>query len=302
MRRQRGLVKYSSTLNGGVDSSTTSWVVTSASGLPTEGDFYLACSEEVVLVTARSGTTLTVVRGSAGSAAAAHSTGATVQSIIMAEEYTNRMKDYGRIKALPYGVLQNEAGTILTSADFTSINTSTGSALEDGPDGIIRFCSRNHTADDLSGASGPSIVSANNTRVIAHLAGPTCNPDAAGAGDYFGLYARQETGGYMVGLALYPFEKINLHERTTYLNAPSVTTMTHDAPGIRDIWVMLEQSWNYSGSTDRSRFYYSLDGVHWWEAGEYTAAMSTIKVGLWVSNRSPTAHAYYILSWHSEAF
>lgn len=75
----------STTLNGGINNSTTTVVITSATGWPTisnNGHYAVIdpglATEEKVLVTARASTTLTVTRGGDGTSAAAHSDGATI--------------------------------------------------------------------------------------------------------------------------------------------------------------------------------------------------------------------------------
>lgn len=68
------------TLNGGIDGSTTAVVVTDGSVFPatTNGPFRIRIDNEYMKVTARSGNNLTVVRGDDGSTGAAHSNGAAV--------------------------------------------------------------------------------------------------------------------------------------------------------------------------------------------------------------------------------
>lgn len=70
------------TLNGSIDSSQTSVVVTDASTWPA-APFTIQVDTEKLRVTARSTNTLTVTRGYDGTSAAAHSTGADVLATIM---------------------------------------------------------------------------------------------------------------------------------------------------------------------------------------------------------------------------
>lgn len=75
------------TLNGGINNSTTSITITSATGWPSVSNtgFYAVIdpdvdgSEEKVFVTARTGTGLTVTRGVDGTTAVSHATGATIR-------------------------------------------------------------------------------------------------------------------------------------------------------------------------------------------------------------------------------
>lgn len=85
---------YSTTLNGAIDNSQTSLVVTSATGAPSTVPFRLriraegANTNEIVTVTAVSGTTFTVTRASESysgvQTASAHASGATVEHVLTA--------------------------------------------------------------------------------------------------------------------------------------------------------------------------------------------------------------------------
>lgn len=67
------------TLDGAVTAGATSWPLLDGSDWPATGDFRARCEDELVKVTARSGDTLTVVRGQEGTTAAAHPSGALVK-------------------------------------------------------------------------------------------------------------------------------------------------------------------------------------------------------------------------------
>ena len=73
----------STTLSADIDNSTTSISVASAMGFAS-GNFRILVDSEIMKVTGVSGTTLTVVRGQEGTAATAHSNGATVKHVLTA--------------------------------------------------------------------------------------------------------------------------------------------------------------------------------------------------------------------------
>lgn len=75
---ERFVTNAVTTLNGSINASQTSLVVTSASAFPASGTFSLAIDNEIMTVTSVSGTTFTVTRGQEGSTGASHSNGATV--------------------------------------------------------------------------------------------------------------------------------------------------------------------------------------------------------------------------------
>jgi hypothetical protein len=75
------------TLDGAINAGATSMTVGSVSGFPTSYPFTLAvsfdtASEELVNVTAASGTTLTIVRAQDGTTALSHDAGASVKHVI----------------------------------------------------------------------------------------------------------------------------------------------------------------------------------------------------------------------------
>lgn len=79
------------TLSNGVTASQTNMVVGSTSGFPTSFPYTLAIdfdagTEELVNVTAASGTTLTIVRGQDGTTGQEHEAGAVVKHVISARD------------------------------------------------------------------------------------------------------------------------------------------------------------------------------------------------------------------------
>ena len=91
-RRYYSSTAARTTLASGVNNSTTTFSVTAVSGWPTSFPYTLVIdqdtvNEEIVEVTARSGTTLTVTRGVDGTAAVAHSAGAAVNHGVSARDF-----------------------------------------------------------------------------------------------------------------------------------------------------------------------------------------------------------------------
>jgi hypothetical protein len=85
-RRNYTSVPASTTLNGAINSSVTSLVVTDATGFPA-APFTILVDSEVILVGAKSGTTFsTLTRGYDGTTAASHSDLATLAHVGIAED------------------------------------------------------------------------------------------------------------------------------------------------------------------------------------------------------------------------
>lgn len=77
---------YQTTINdaSGISNSDTSLVVASVTGVPPV-PFRILIESEIIVVTAVSGTTFTIVRGQESTAAASHADGITVTHIVTAE-------------------------------------------------------------------------------------------------------------------------------------------------------------------------------------------------------------------------
>ena len=91
-RRYYSSIAARTTLASGVDSSTTTFSVVAVSGWPSSFPYTLiidqdTVNEEVVEVTARTGTTLTVTRGVDGTSGVSHSAGAAVNHGVSARDF-----------------------------------------------------------------------------------------------------------------------------------------------------------------------------------------------------------------------
>jgi hypothetical protein len=128
-----------STLNGGINASTTTVVVADGSVFSSTGNFRVRVDNEIMKVTARSGNTLTVVRGQEGTTAASHANSAEVIQIISQEGFDALGKDniglFGWSSLLPLHKIVADDGTTLTASDFTWQNQ--GGATASDEDGTI---------------------------------------------------------------------------------------------------------------------------------------------------------------------
>lgn len=108
-RRYYSSVASETQLTAGINETTTSILVSRLDGYPTLYPYVVivddgTTTEEAMLVTAASGTTLTVQRGFDGTTAYAHTTGASVKHAATAIEfreanqYINTAKTWGNLK------------------------------------------------------------------------------------------------------------------------------------------------------------------------------------------------------------
>jgi hypothetical protein len=103
--------KAETTLNGAINDVVTSLVVTSATGFPTSGDFRIVvdpdtATEEIMTVTAVSGTTFTIARATEEIAgiqtAFSHANGATIKHVLTAGA-VERISSFARLFLLMGG-------------------------------------------------------------------------------------------------------------------------------------------------------------------------------------------------------
>jgi hypothetical protein len=124
--RYYSAIAQDTTINGSITNSQTSVVVNAVVGYPSSFPYILAldygaASEELVKVTAASGTTLTITRGYNGTTAVTHTTGATVRHVITAQDLTDAQTHYDTaLSAGAHGV---------TGALATFLGTSTSANL-----------------------------------------------------------------------------------------------------------------------------------------------------------------------------
>lgn len=111
--------KASTTLNGAINNAVTSLVVTSATGFPTTGTFRIVvdpatASEEIMTVTAVSGTTYTVTRASEAIAgvqtAFSHADLAVIKHVLTA----------GAVQSLGLIFLEQQTASVSATLDFTT--------------------------------------------------------------------------------------------------------------------------------------------------------------------------------------
>jgi hypothetical protein len=135
--REQHKNRSSTTLNGAINNSVTSITVADGSVFPSVGNFRLICESEIMICTARSGNSLTVVRGQDGSSAASHSDGTTISMIYSQQGMSRLLQDsdglFGYSGRPPMlGIYDDDGSTILDSADFTWVNQGGATVTDRG--------------------------------------------------------------------------------------------------------------------------------------------------------------------------
>ena len=143
-RRYYSAVAVDNSLASAINNSVTSMVLnTSPVGYPGTFPFVVAVdyetsSEELVLVTAASGTTFTITRGYNGSSAQSHNAGATIRHVLIAQDMTD-FQDHAAATTSVHGITDTSALATLTGTQTltnktiaASSNTLTGVATTAG--------------------------------------------------------------------------------------------------------------------------------------------------------------------------
>jgi len=154
--RYYSAIAQDTTVTGNITNSQTSVVVSAVVGFPSSFPYilaldYNASSEELVKVTAASGTTLTIVRAFNGTTAVSHNTGAVVRHVITAQDMTDAQAHYDTaLSAGAHGVT-GALATFLGST--TSANLAAVVTDETGSGALVFATSPSLTTPTVSGAS-----------------------------------------------------------------------------------------------------------------------------------------------------
>jgi hypothetical protein len=159
------------TLNGAIDNSTTSVVVTSAASFPSTAQFRIRIDSELMLVTGVSSNTFTVTRGIEGTSAASHVDTSIVAQVFTAAGLKQILADNTQLVAYSGLPGAERAGRIILVNDQNNLVYDNGSALTVF-DGVQKLTPppvmSNWTWDNQNSATG---ADTNNTIVLSHSQG-----------------------------------------------------------------------------------------------------------------------------------
>lgn len=147
----------SDSLSASCLSTDTTISVTTGSKFPATGQFRILVESEIMLVTARSTNTLTVVRGQEGTTAAAHGSGLAVTMILTqgAMQRYGRDNDFAFDSSRPPFRLLDASGNVLTKSSFTVVNASTSTITDDSSGAITIRKATQGSAEDFTMLTRP---------------------------------------------------------------------------------------------------------------------------------------------------
>ena len=120
----------STTLNGGINNSTTTVVVTTGSVFPATGNFRILIDSEIMLATARATNTLTVTRAQEGTAAVSHSDLAVVTGPLTAGSLNQILADLSQSGDFASVPAAAKSGLIYLPSDADLFTRDNGSTLD----------------------------------------------------------------------------------------------------------------------------------------------------------------------------
>jgi hypothetical protein len=283
------------TLNGGIDNSQTSITVTDGSVFPSVGNFRIRIGDEILLCTARSTNTLTVVRGYEGTSGASHSDLANVIHFLTKGSLERWAQDSWGLWAYtdqpPFGLFGTDGITPLTTSDFAWINQ--GSATGTDQNGTIII--------DAPAASGEncrilkkSAPSPGYTLITAFQA---CQIIESGSYANFGLCARQSTTGKFYASAISAANGGNPWQHAVY-KFTNATTFSTDLLSRKITNMMTRMIWlKFEDDNTNCKFSISADGANWIQtASEARGTFLTTsggvtgpdEIGFYVNNQAST--------------
>jgi hypothetical protein len=214
--RYYSAVAQDTTIVGAITSTQTSVVVGGVTGFPMSYPFilaldYNASSEELVQVTAASGTTLTIVRGFNGTSAQAHGTGAVVRHVITAQDMTDAQNHFSASSGI-HGVTGSVVGTTDTQ---TLTNKTLSSAVITTPKTTININAQIGTSYTPVASDQDTWITLSNTNPITL----TLPSSVFTAGQGFAIQAINTGQVTIAGASGVTFTSIGTHLRTQYSTA-----------------------------------------------------------------------------------
>lgn len=293
LREQFGNFGFT-TLNGNHNNSTTSIAVTDGSVFPSAGNFRVRVAQELMLCTARSGNTLTVVRGIEGTAPASHTDLENITSPLTVASVNSFQENeplFGYSSTLPVGRLVAADGvTPLTASDFTWINQGGAAATDEN--GTILLRAPLAAGENVRMLKRTAPVSTPYTLIIGlEVFGLT-----GGGIPNIGLCARQSSSGKFYAAAInsdesnhpWCFAAYTFGSATSFNATEATRTVGMTMPAGKYFWLKLVDD-----GTDLHS-YGGHDGINWYliddhDRDSYMTSGGPDEIGWYVNNHNSSS-------------
>ena len=168
--RYYSAIAQDTTLTSNITNAATTMVVNALVGYPLSFPYVVAVdfnnsNEELVLVTAAAGTTLTIQRAFNGTTAVAHATGATVRHVIVAKDLTDAQAHYDATSAV-HGVTGSIVGTTDTQTLTNKTIDYNSNTITNLPAGDVTTNAQTGTTYTLALTDKNKLVTLNNASAI----------------------------------------------------------------------------------------------------------------------------------------
>lgn len=306
-RRERLANNAETTLASVVVTTDSTITVSSSLRFPTEGDFRIVIDNELMLVTAVSGVIFTVTRGIESTAVTNHFIAAPVAQVITEEGMKRLISESADPFAFSHNPfrIQDTNGNLLTSSDFTTVNSGADLTVHDNTDGSITL---EHLAPSPT-QRFPMLVRSAPTapyKITGAFRITTISDDAGSStGPLFGPLFRDSVNNEELFWKWRPLDQITRRLAANYYLAEvfslNITGNLRAEPGIDTIsWFEMEDD------NTNVFFRYSTDGVHFIEwftelrANTLTAAPD--QIGFGIITPDSTVHISFgtLLAWDGE--
>jgi hypothetical protein len=239
-----------------ITGAATTLQVSTTDGFPTDGNFRLTIGREILLVTAVTGNTFTVVRGVEGSTSAPHDAGTPVQQSITEgaiESALLQSVPIARDSARPMlNTLVNSSGTALTLTDFTWVNQGGATAADLDGGGISLVDGATSATDNLrilkrTAPAAPYKITA------AFVPQLHDNSNCS-----MGIGFRRNSNGYTTNINTIRQDSLSVLEFT------SPTVFGSNLVAKKTWWMGRHIQWMQIEDNNTDLFYrLSMDGVNW---------------------------------------
>jgi len=251
------------TLDGGINNSVTSIDVADGSVFPSTGNFRLRIDDELLLCTAVSSDTLTVIRGVEGSIADSHGDSSNVVHIITDESVNRLVKDSVVLAGddslvPPLNTIADDNGDRIDSTDFSWFNQNAAAVTDQHGTIVMRVPATSGDSLRVQQLTAPSAPYS----YVAAFQACAFRSGAGGTVPNFGFGFRDNSSGKMVTIMV--LIDATSGQRLQVSNLNSETSFNSNLTGRDNFLIVGSAVWfKIENDNTNVKFYFSADGIEW---------------------------------------